>query len=97
MPKSGKRPSSKRARQSAKWERAALRMVRRSVEQHVRLAYAKVPKEAVALGQMRLEIRATLVSSGFLTVEELESLSRKDAVAIAMRRVNEQMRSGPQG
>ena len=94
MPKSGKRPSTKRARQRAKRERAALRMVRRSVEHQVRLAYAKVPKEAVALGQMRLEIRASLVSHGFLTVEELESLSRKDALAIAVRRVGEQLHSG---
>jgi hypothetical protein len=95
MPKSGKRPLTKRARQRAKRERAALRMVRRSVEQQVRLAFAKVPKEAVALGQTRLDIRASLVSQGFLTVEELESLSRKEAVAIAVRRVNEQMRSDP--
>lgn len=96
MPKSGKRPSAKRARQRAKRERAALRMVRRSVEQQVRLAYAKVPQEAAALSQARLSVRAGLVSSGYQTVEELEPLSRKDAVAIAVRRVNEQMRSEPQ-
>jgi hypothetical protein len=62
----------------------------------VRLAYANVPKEAVALGRIRLEIRAALVSSGFLMVEELESLSRKDALAIAVKRVNDQLRRDPQ-
>ena len=93
MPKSGKRLSTKRARQRAKRVRAALRMVCRSIEQQVRLAYARVLKEVVPLGQMRLEIRASLVSSCFLTLEELESRSRKDGMAIAVRRVNEQMRS----
>jgi hypothetical protein len=37
-------------------------MMRKSLEQQVRLAYAKIPKEAVALNQARLEIRASLVS-----------------------------------
>jgi hypothetical protein len=94
MPKSSKGASSKRTRQRAKRHRAALRMLRKSVEQQVRLAYAKVPQEAAALRQARLDIRASLVSSGVLTVEELESLTKDEAVTAALRRLTEQMSSG---
>jgi hypothetical protein len=62
-------------------------MLRKSVEQQVRLAYAKVPQEAAPLHQARLDIRASLVSSGFLTVEELESLTKEEAVTAAVRRL----------
>jgi hypothetical protein len=93
MPKSGKRRSTKRVQQRAKRERAELRMVRRSVEQQMRLAYSKVPQDAAALSQARLNVRAGLVSSGYLTVEELESLGKKEAIATAMRHINQQMRS----
>ena len=88
-------PSKKRARQRAKRERAALRLLRKSVEQQVRLAYAKVPKEASALSQARLDIRASLVSRGYLTVEELESLPKRAAIATAVGRVTEQTSSIP--
>ena len=88
-------PSKKRARQRAKRERAALRLLRKSVEQQVRLAYAKVPKEASALSQARLDIRASLVSRGYLTVEELESLPKRAALATAVGRVTEQTSSVP--
>lgn len=87
--------SKKRARQRAKRERAALRLLRKSVEQQVRLAYAKVPKEASALSQARLDIRASLVSRGYITVEELESLPKREAIATAVRRVTEQTSSIP--
>ena len=77
--------SQKRAKQRAKRERAALlRLLRKSVKQQVRLAYAKVPKEASALSQARLDMRASLVSHGYLTVEELESLPKRAAIAIRM-------------
>ena len=94
MPQSAKSTSSKRTRQRAKRRLAALRMLRKSVEQQVRLAYAKVPQEAAALRQARLDIRASLVSSGYLTVEDLESLTRKEAHAAAVRRLTEQMGGG---
>ena len=88
-------PSKKRARQRAKRERTALRLLRKSVEQQVRLAYAKVPQEASALSQARLDIRASVVSRGYLTVEELESLPKRAALATAVRRVTEQTSSIP--
>jgi hypothetical protein len=95
MPVSDTGKAKKRTRQRAKRERAALRMLRKSVEHQVRLAYAKVPKEASTLGQARLDMRASLVSRGYLTVEELESLSKKEAITTAVRRVAEQMRRDP--
>jgi hypothetical protein len=95
MPHSGKDASAKQQRQRAKRERAALLMLRKSVEQQVRFAYAKVPKEAAALSQARLDMRASLVSRGYLTVEELESLAKKEAITTAVRRVAEQMRRDP--
>ena len=76
--------SQKRAKQRAKRERAALSLLRKSVKKQVRLAYAKVPKEASALSQARLDMRASLVSHGYLTVEELESLPKRAAIAIRM-------------
>ena len=97
MPRSGKDASAKQQRQRAKRERAALLMLCKSVEQQVRLAYAKVPAEAAALHQERLEIRAALVSRGVLTVEELESLAKRDAMRVATQRVTEQVRSTPPG
>ena len=93
MPRSGKDASAKQQRQRAKRERAALQMLCKSVAQQVRLAYTKVPAEAAALHQERLEIRAALVSRGVLTVEELESLGKKEAIAMALQRVSAQMRS----
>ena len=36
------------------------------------------------LSQVRLDIRASLVSRGYLTVEELESLGKKEAIATAL-------------
>lgn len=69
-------------------------MLRKSVEQQVRLAYAKVPQEATTLRQARLDIRASLVSSGLLTVEDLESLTKDEAVTAAVRCLNEQMGGG---
>ena len=95
MPRSGKGAVTKRQRQRAKRERVALRLLRTSVEQQVRLAYAKVPHEAVALSQARLETRASLVSRGYLTVEELESLTKKEAIAAALGRLTDHMRSEP--
>jgi hypothetical protein len=94
MPKSTKDTATNQ-RQRAKRERSALRMLCRSLEQQVRLAYAKVPHEAVALSQARLETRASLVSRGYLTVEDLESLTKKEAITTARRRVTEQMRREP--
>ena len=76
MPKSAKGTSIKQKRHRAKRERAALRLLCKSVEQQVRLAYAKVPQEATALSLARLEIRVSPVNRDFLTVEELESLPR---------------------
>ena len=95
MSRPGKGAVTKRQRQRAKRERAALSLLRKSVEQQVRLAYAKVPKEASALSQARLDIRASLVSRGYLTVEELESLPKRAAIAAAVRRVTEQTSSIP--
>jgi hypothetical protein len=95
MPKSTKDPSAKHI-QRAKRARAALRLLCKSIEQQVRLAYAKVPEEAVALSQARLDLRASLVNRNLLTVEELESLAKKEAIATARRRVMEQMRHDPQ-
>ena len=63
MPRSGTGASTKR-RQRAKRERSALRLLCKSIEQQVRLAYAKVPREATALSQVRLDMRASLVSRG---------------------------------
>ena len=97
MPKSTKSTSAKRKRQRGKRERGALRMLCKSVEQQVRLAYAKVPREAAALSATRLSTRAGLVSSGYLTVEELESLAKKEAIATAVRRVTKLMRSDATG
>lgn len=91
MPPSDKGTSVKQ-RQRAKRERNAWRILRKSVEQQVRLAYAKVPKEAIALSTARLHGRAWLVSSGYLTVEELESLAKKEAIATAQSRLTEQLR-----
>ena len=72
-------------------------MLRKSLELQVRLAYAKIPNEAVALSQARLDLRASLVSRGILTVEELESLAKKEAITTATQRLIEQMRSTPTG
>ena len=94
MPKSAKGSSAKHI-QRAKRARAALRLLCKSIEQQVRLAYAKIPHEAVALTHVRLDMRASLVSRNLLTVEELESLAKKEAVAVARRRVIEQMRHDP--
>src|SRR5215210_5153246 len=97
MPKSTKGTATKRLRQRAKREQAALRMLRKSLEQQVRLAYAKIPNEAVALNQARLDLRASLVNRGLLTVEELESLAKKEAITTATQRLIEQMRGTPTG
>ncbi len=45
----------------AKHRRRALKMLRKSVEYQVRLAYAKVPATAVALSTERLQARDDLV------------------------------------
>jgi flagellar biosynthesis regulator FlaF len=58
---------------------------------------SKIPNEAVALNQARLDLRASLVSLGILTVEELESLAKKEAITTATQRLIEQMRSTPTG
>jgi hypothetical protein len=97
MPKSTKDTPAKQRRQRAKRERAALRMMRKSLEQQVRLAYATIPKEAVALNQARLEIRASLVSRGLLTIEDLESLAKQEAITTATQRLIEQIGSTPTG
>ena len=94
MPRSEKGASTKR-RQRAKRERSALRLLCKSIEQQVRLAYAKVPREATALSQVRLDMRASLVSRGVLTIEDLESLGKKEAIATALQRVTEQVRREP--
>ena len=97
MPASDSGKPSTKQRQRTKRERAALRTLQKSVEHQVRLAYATIPHEAVALSQARLDIRASLVSRGLLTVEDLESLTRKEAITIALRHLTEQMQSTPPG
>ncbi|MBW3633998.1 MAG: hypothetical protein KY456_13325 [Chloroflexi bacterium] len=52
-------------------------------------------QDFTVLSQARSSARAGLVSSGHLTVEELESLAKKVVIVTAMRRVTEQMRSEP--
>ena len=95
MPKSTKDTPTKQQRQRAKREQSALRLMRKSLEQQVRLAYAKIPKEAVALNQARLAIRASLVSRGLLTIEDLESLAKQEAITTATQRLIEQIGSTP--
>jgi hypothetical protein len=97
MPKSTKDTPTKQQRQRAKRGQAALRMMRKSLEQLVRLAYAKIPKEAVALNQARLEIQASPVSRGLLTIEDLESLAKQEAITTATQHIIEQIGSTPTG
>ena len=72
-------------------------MLRKSVEHQIRLAYAKVPQEAAALCAARLEVRAWLVSCGYLTVEELETLAQGDAIATASAASTSSWRALPPG
>jgi hypothetical protein len=74
-----------------KHRRRALQMARKSVEYQVRLAYAKVPFEAVELRAARLHAREELVTQGYLRIEELETLSRNDAMAQARKRLDNQV------
>jgi hypothetical protein len=83
----------KKQKLHAKLERSATRMLRKSIERQVRLAYARIPREAIALNVIRLNTREDLVSSGYLTVEDLESLSRDAAIEKATRRVREQLKA----
>lgn len=78
-------------RKQAKHRRRALHMLRKGVEYRVRLAYAKVPASAVALRAERLQARDDLVHQGYLRIEELEQLSRTDAIARAMKRLDRQV------
>jgi hypothetical protein len=77
----------KKRRNASKQERTAMRMLLKSVEHQVRLAYAKLPQDAVTLSGIRLNIREHLVAEGHLTVEELESLSRAEATEQATQRI----------
>lgn len=89
-------PTSKKTRKQrryAKLERSATRMLRKSIERQVRLAYARIPRSAVALCAIRLNTREELVSNGYLTVENLESLSKDAAIEKATRQVRDQLRS----
>ncbi len=83
----------KKQKLHAKLERSATRMLRKSIERQVRLAYARIPREAIALNVIRLNTREDLVSNGYLTVEDLESLSRDAAIEKATRRVREQLKA----
>jgi hypothetical protein len=87
-----KKSKNKRQKLHAKLERSATRMLRKSIERQVRLAYARIPREAMALNVIRLNTREDLVSNGYLTVEDLESLSRDAAIEKATRRVREQLK-----
>lgn len=75
----------------AKHRRRALQMLRKSVEYQVRLAYATVPLEAIELRAARLHAREDLVTQGYLRIEELETLSRTDAIAKARKRLDKQV------
>lgn len=75
----------------AKHRRRALQMLRKSVEYQVRLAYARIPVAAQELTTMRLRTREELVAHGYLRIEGLESLSRTEAIAQAMKRLNRQV------
>ncbi len=88
-----KTKKSRKQRRHAKLERSATRLLRKSIERQVRLAYARIPRSAVALGTIRLNTREDLVSNGYLTVEELESLSQDAAIEKATRQVREQLRA----
>ena len=68
-----------------------------SIELHVRLDYAKIPKVAAALSRARPDTRASLVSGDILTVEELESLAKEEAITAAAQRLSEQLRRTPTG
>lgn len=75
----------------AKHRRRALQMLRKRVEYQVRLAYTRVPMDAVVLSIERLRTRDDLVNQGYLRIEELESLSQTEAIAQAMKRLNRQV------
>jgi hypothetical protein len=60
----GKAEEDKKQRHHAKLERSATRLLRKSIERQVRLAYAAIPNDALALNVIRLNTRADLVSSG---------------------------------
>jgi uncharacterized protein YnzC (UPF0291/DUF896 family) len=93
--KDKKKKSSHTARnkpsKQAKHRRRALKMLRKSVEYRVRLAYARVPLDALTLSAERLQARDDLVNQGYLRIEELERLNRTEAITQAMKRLDRQV------
>ena len=75
-------------RKQPKHQRRSLMMLRKNIEHQVRLAYARFPLEATELVAMRLRTREDLVNRGYLRVEELETLRREDALALAFERID---------
>lgn len=68
-------------------QQRAARLVERSLPDQIRRAYEEAPEDD------RERMRATLVARGHLTQAELDTVSVEEAIAIAVKRVREQIAS----
>jgi hypothetical protein len=68
-------------------QQRAARLVERTLPDQIRRAYGDTPEDD------RKRARATLVARGHLTQSELDNVSVEDAIAIAVKRVREQIAS----